>query len=280
MDRTTRSARGDISKHDQNLRTGRNDEDDSTRRSGRLKRPRAAAAAGRRIPRMWWPDIRIRDNHRRRAAQRRAEARAAADHLRRADERFAPLIDRFGLERPVITSDPFVALVGSIVQQQISMGAANAIYGRLRDLCPRRRVTPAAVLTLDDAALRGVGLSRQKIRYARELASHFADGRLRSRQLRRMDDAAVVAATTQVIGIGRWTAEMLLIFCLERPDVWPVDDLGLRKAVQRFCRKREMPAPRAIERLADPWRPYRSYATWYLWRSLEGGAMPGVRVGD
>jgi DNA-3-methyladenine glycosylase II len=229
---------------------------------------------------MWWPDIRIRDNHRRRAAQRQAEARAAAEHLRRTDARFAELIDRFGLERPVITADPFVALVGSIVQQQISMGAANAIYGRLRALCPRRRVTPAALLALDDATLRGAGLSRQKIRYTRELAAHFADGRLRSARLRRMTDDEVIAATTRVVGIGRWTAEMLLIFCLERPDVWPVDDLGLRKAVQRFCRKRAMPAPRAIERLADPWRPFRSYATWYLWRSLEGEAMPGVRVGE
>jgi DNA-3-methyladenine glycosylase II len=139
-------------------------------------------------------------------------------------------------------------------------------------------VTPRALLALDVATLRGVGLSRQKTEYVHILAEAFATRSLTAAKLRRMNDDEVIAATTALKGIGRWTAEMLLIFCLERPDVWPVDDLGLRKAVQNFFAFKETPPARDIRDLADPWRPYRSYATWYLWRSLEGPLMPGVNV--
>lgn len=225
---------------------------------------------------MWWPDTRIGESQQRRAEQRRAEAETAVRHLVSVESRFAPLVGLHGLERPVITPDPFVALVGSVLQQQVSMKAAAAMYDRLRARCPRRRITPAAIHALPPARLRAAGLSRQKARYVRAIADQFADGRLTARRLRAMTDEQVVAATTEIVGVGRWTAEMLLIFCLDRPDVWPVGDLGLRKALGSFLGLPDVPREKHIENAADAWRPYRTYATWYLWRSLEGGLMPGV----
>jgi DNA-3-methyladenine glycosylase II len=209
---------------------------------------------------------------------RRRMALAAVRHLSAADARLAELIRRIGPHRPIITANPFAALVASITQQQVSMSAARAVQRRLRELCPQRRVTPNALLALETTALRGAGLSRQKAEYVHILAEAFATRTLTAAGLRHMNDDEVIAATTALKGIGRWTAEMLLIFCLERPDVWPVDDLGLRKAVQNFFTLKDMPPARDIRELADPWRPYRSYATWYLWRSLEGPLMPGASV--
>lgn len=211
-------------------------------------------------------------------AQRIETAQRAAEHLRRIDPRMAALIDHIGPHRLIITRDPFKTLVGSILSQQVSMSAAAAMQMRLRKLCPRGRVTPAAILALDDAAMRRAGLSRQKMRYLRDLAEHFADGRLRPAALRRLGDEQVIEAATQVLGIGRWTAEMLLMFCLERPDVWPIDDLGLRKAVRNYLGMKSMPSPRTMRRAGEPFRPYRSYASWYLWRSLEGPFMPGLKM--
>jgi DNA-3-methyladenine glycosylase II len=202
-------------------------------------------------------------------------ALAAIRHLRRADARLARLIERVGPFCPVVTRDPFLALVGSVIHQQVSMSAAAAIHRRLRGLCDQR-LTPAGVLRLDPADLRGAGLSRQKAEYVHNVAAAFATRTLTAAKLRRMSDEEVIGAATAVKGVGRWTAEMLLIFCLERPNVWPVDDFGLRKAVRNFFGLTEIPAPAAIRDLADPWRPYRSYATWYLWRSLEGPRMPSV----
>lgn len=188
------------------------------------------------------------------------------------------MIERIGPHRPRVSRDPFRTLVGSIVQQQISMSAAAAIQQRLVDACPDRRVSPEALLSLRMLKLRRVGLSRQKALYLRDLAEHFADGRLSAAGLRRMSDEAVIEATTRVHGIGRWTAEMLLIFCLERPDVWPVDDLGIRKAVRNYLGETNLPDKKRLDAVALPWQPFRSYASWYLWRSLEGPLMPGVAV--
>ena len=213
-----------------------------------------------------------------RAAQREATARAAVRHLTRANPRLGALIRKIGPHRPVITPNSFVALVGSILQQQVSMSAAAAVQKRLKALCPRGRVTPAAILELSDGNLRGAGLSRQKAKYIRSLAEHFASGTLSSRKLRSMTDEGVIAATTQVKGVGRWTAQMLLIFCLERPDVWPIDDLGLRKAVRNFLGLGDLPEMETMQATGEPWRPYRTYASWYLWRSLEGPFMPGVAL--
>jgi DNA-3-methyladenine glycosylase II len=213
-----------------------------------------------------------------RAARREATARAAVRHLTRVDPCLGALIRRIGPHRPMSTSDPFVTLLGSILQQQISMSAAAAVQKRVAALCPRGRITPAVILGLTDGDLRGAGLSRQKVEYARSLAAHFARGALSARKLRAMTDDEVIAATTQVKGVGRWTAEMLLIFCLERLDVWPIGDLGLRKAVRDFLKLDELPDLKTMRTTGEPWRPYRTYASWYLWRSLEGPFMPGVAL--
>ncbi len=213
-----------------------------------------------------------------RGRRRFQQAREAAEFLSQRDPRMARLIERIGPHRPIITPDPFVALVGSILQQQVSMSAAAAIQRRLAGLCPAGRLTPAAVLGLDPAALRAAGLSRQKALYVRGLAEAFDSGMLSAAGLRRMSDEEVIAAVTRLKGVGRWTAEMLLIFCLERPDVWPIDDLGLRKAVRNFLGMKRLPAPRTMRRAGEPWRPYRTYASWYLWRSLEGPLMPGIML--
>lgn len=213
-----------------------------------------------------------------RAAQRVARAREAARALSRVDRRMAAIVRRFGPHRPVLTNDPFVSLASSIVQQQISMSAARAIWQRLVAQCARRRLTPEGTLALSLESLRAVGLSRQKSLYVHDLSAHFADGRLTRARLRRAEDEQVIEVTTQVKGVGRWTAQMLLMFCLERPDVWPVDDLGLRKAVRDFHRLAELPDKRHMEEAGDAWRPFRTYASWYLWRSLEGPLMPGVCV--
>jgi DNA-3-methyladenine glycosylase II len=199
-------------------------------------------------------------------------------HLSRADRRLATLIQRIGPHRPIITPNPFVALLGSILQQQISMSAAAAVQKRVRALCPRGRVTPAAILDLSALDLRGAGLSRQKAEYVRSLAEHFANGALSTRSLRAMTDEEVIATTTRVKGVGRWTAEMLLIFCLERPDIWPIDDLGLRKAVRNHLELDDLPDAQTMHAAGEPYRPYRTYASWYLWRSLEGPLMPGVAL--
>jgi DNA-3-methyladenine glycosylase II len=157
------------------------------------------------------------------------------------------------------------------------MGAARAIQVKLKAACGGR-ITPDRILSLDATALRACGLSRQKSAYVHDLARHYADGVLSSRRLRRMTDDEVIAAATAVKGIGRWTAEMLLMFCLERPDVWPIDDLGLRKAVRNYLGIRDMPTPAQMRDAGEPFRPYRTYASWYLWRSLEGPFMPGVSL--
>ena len=212
-----------------------------------------------------------------RRKERERLARRAVRHLRRVSPRLAEIIDRVGPHRPIITPNPFVALVGSILQQQISMSAAAAVFQRLRRAAGGR-ISPRAVLELGPDGLRAAGLSRQKATYLLELAQAFATRRLTGAALRRMDDEAVIAAVTQIKGVGRWTAEMLLIFCLERPDVWPIDDLGLRKAVRDFLGLRELPDVATMQATGEPFRPYRTYASWYLWRSLEGPLMPGIAV--
>ena len=196
--------------------------------------------------------------------------------LRRADRRLAAIIRHIGPCTLALARDPFRTLFGSIVQQQISMAAGAAIQRRLRDLCPRRRITAKAVLSIPAAKLRAAGLSKQKVAYVTDLAQHFAARKLTGAGLRRMSDEEVIAACTQVKGIGRWTAEMLLIFCLGRLDVWPVDDLGLRKAVGRMIGADELPSPKETQAIGEPFRPYRSIACWYLWRSLEGPLLPSV----
>lgn len=164
--------------------------------------------------------------------------------------------------------DPFRALTRAIVGQQLSTKAAATIYGRFASLCSGRP-TPQAVARVSDAELRAVGLSGQKLSYIRDLSARVLDGSLKLRALDAMTDEDVVAALTAVKGVGRWTAEMFLIFRLQRPDVLPVGDLGILKAVQRAYGLRGLPSPQRLTRIGESWRPYRSIACWYLWQSLD-----------
>ena len=205
-------------------------------------------------------------------------ARAAIRYLKRTDPKLGRIIDEIGPHCVIISPNPFITLAGSIVQQQISMSAAAAVRKRINALCPRRRLTPRAILALSDHQLRAAGLSQQKTRYIRSLAEHFDSRRLTARMLKNMTDEQVIAATTCIVGVGKWTAEMLLIFCLNRPDVWPIDDLGLRKAVRNYLCYNELPDSKTMTAIGRSWSPYRTYAAWYLWRSLEGPLMPGVTL--
>ena len=166
-------------------------------------------------------------------------------------------------------SDHLTALIGAIVSQQLSTKAAATIFGRFVALFPTGEIPDApAVDALDAEALRRIGLSRQKIGYLRDLCARIADRRLQLDELEELEDEQVIERLTTVRGFGRWTAEMFLMFRLHRPDVLPVDDLGLVRAVQNLYGLRGRPNADAIRRLGDAWKPYRSVASWYLWQSL------------
>jgi DNA-3-methyladenine glycosylase II len=164
-------------------------------------------------------------------------------------------------------TDPFKALVHAIVSQQLSTRAAASIAARVEALFDGLP-TPATFARVSDAQLRRAGLSGQKVSYVRALCQRLAGGSLSLETLDSMSDEEVIAALTEVKGIGRWTAEMFLMFRLQRPDVLPVGDLGIGKAVQRAYRLRTFPSPTRLLRLGESWRPYRSVACWYLWASL------------
>jgi DNA-3-methyladenine glycosylase II len=192
----------------------------------------------------------------------------AMEHLRRADPRLREVIDRIGPLEQTLEPDLWWALVDAICSQQLSVKASATILGRVEALTGNGRPGPEALLALPEEALRGAGLSGAKTRYVRDLASRWLDGSLPHAQIPEMDDEAVVAALTQVKGIGVWTAEMVLMFALGRPDVLPVDDLGIRVAAQRLYDLAERPGPDELRALGEPWRPYRTLACRYLWRSL------------
>lgn len=193
----------------------------------------------------------------------------AEAHLRGADPALGAVIDRVGSCTLAPRRDYFVVLCQAIFTQQISTVVATTLFGRFRDRFPRRRPTPRLVLEVlagDPAVLRSCGLSRQKASYLADLAQHFIDGRVPTRRLAGMSDEAVIDALVRVRGIGRWTAEMFLIFVLNRPDVLPVDDLGLREGMRDLARLAHRPTAAEVTARAEVWRPYRSVATWYLWR--------------
>jgi DNA-3-methyladenine glycosylase II len=197
----------------------------------------------------------------------------ALRHLRRVDPVLARIIRRVGPCSLVPRRDYFNVLCISIFNQQISTKIATILYNRFCDQLPRRRPTPARVLTFiqgDGELVRRCGISRQKRVYLADLSQRFADKRIPTRRFARMSDEEVIDALTQVKGIGQWTAEMFLMFVLNRPDILPVDDLGLREAVKRAYKLKERPGATQMRELAEPWRPWRSIATWYLWRGLEG----------
>ncbi|MCP9488204.1 MAG: DNA-3-methyladenine glycosylase, partial [Gaiellaceae bacterium MAG52_C11] len=161
------------------------------------------------------------------------------------------------------------ALLRSIVGQQLSTKAARTIYDRLAGLFGDRAPTPEELLGVDPEELRGVGLSRAKASYLRSLAEHVIAGELELDRLAELDDEEVAAQLTAVKGLGPWTAHMFLIFHLRRPDVLPVGDLGIRRGAQLAYGMEELPTPAELAQLAEPWRPYRSLACLYLWRSLD-----------
>jgi DNA-3-methyladenine glycosylase II len=192
--------------------------------------------------------------------------------LMRRDPRLGALIKRVGRCRLPDTraGDPFHHLVRAIMSQQLSGKAADTIHRRVIDLVGGAgRMTPARLLAADPLALRTAGVSHPKISYLRDLAEHVQDGRLDLPALEHQPDEDVVVAITAVKGLGRWSAEMFLMFRLNRPDVFPVADLGIVKGVQKLFGMKSRPAPRTMTRLAEPWRPYRSVAAWYLWRIHE-----------
>jgi len=165
-------------------------------------------------------------------------------------------------------SHHFAVLVESIISQQLATGAADAIFKRFKGLYPEFP-TAAEVLATRKSKLRTVGLSGMKVEYLKDLAKHVETGKLDMKAISKMGDEDVIAQLTQVKGIGRWTAEMFLIFSLGRMDVFPVGDLGLRRGVQIAFSLKEMPKPKETEKFGDRWKPYRSVATWYLWKSLQ-----------
>lgn len=168
------------------------------------------------------------------------------------------------------TGDLLYSLSRSIIYQQLSTKAATAIHQRFLQLYREPGFpTPAAILNTSDEILRGVGISRPKIVYLKDLAQKILDGLPTLIELETMDDEAIIQTLTQVKGVGRWTVQMLLIFRLHRLDVLPVDDLGIRAAIRRIYSLPELPDKKTVEKLGKNWRPYCMIASWYLWRSLE-----------
>ena len=195
----------------------------------------------------------------------------AEAHLRAASPELARLIDLIGPCTLAPRKDYFVVLCKAIFTQQISTAVATVLFGRFRDKFPSRRPTPKLVLDAmkrDAEAFVGCGLSRQKRAYVRDLSEHFTTNQIPTRKLAAMSDDEVIDALVKVKGIGRWTAEMFLMFTLNRPDVLPMDDLGLQQGAQKVFGLKKTPDKKTLEKLAEPWRPYRSIATWYIWRGV------------
>jgi DNA-3-methyladenine glycosylase II len=200
------------------------------------------------------------------------DAGAAVKHLAKADPVLARLIKRagpFALKTRHI-HNPFEALARNIVFQQLHGSAAEAIHGRVLGLFGGGRLRPQDMLEASEETLRGVGLSGAKTAALKDLAAKTLDGTVPTlARLKRMEDEEIVERLTQVRGIGRWTVEMLLMFRLGRPDVLPVGDFAVRKGFMVAYELDEMPKPKALELHAEAWRPYRSVASWYMWRALE-----------
>jgi DNA-3-methyladenine glycosylase II len=195
----------------------------------------------------------------------------ACKHLTRRDRVMKKLIPQFGEARLQSRGDAFTTLARSIVGQQISTSAAQAVWERFAALldAPSAKLPPAEVLKLKTDAMRGSGLSARKVEYLRDLASHFAEGTVHVRRWQQMDDESIIDELVAIRGIGRWTAEMFLIFHLMRPNVLPVDDLGLIKGISVNYFSGEPVTRVEAREVGDAWAPYRSVATWYIWRSLD-----------
>jgi DNA-3-methyladenine glycosylase II len=200
--------------------------------------------------------------------------RKAINHLKKADPVMAAIITKAGPYRIQYREPVFQTLVRSIVYQQLSGKAAMTIFNRLAGAAEANPMTPEAILKLRPQKMRALGLSKQKSVYIRELARLTRDGNIQFERLPEMDDAAIIETLTRVKGVGVWTVQMFLMFALQRPNVLPVGDLGVRAAMKKAYGLSDLPKPQEMERIAAAWHPYRSIASWYLWRSLENqGAM-------
>ncbi len=201
---------------------------------------------------------------------RTAALRKAQRHLVQSDPTLASVVASIGPCTLWLNEDRFGSLARSIIAQQISSRAAVAIGARLQEALGGHGITAQSILSVPESTLRLAGLSGAKARALRDLAEKVSQGMVPLDELHALEDEAVIERLLPVWGIGRWTAEMFLIFSLGRQDVLPVADLGLRAAARRHYRLRKLPDRKRLTRLAEPWRPYRSIATWYLWRSLGG----------
>jgi DNA-3-methyladenine glycosylase II len=194
---------------------------------------------------------------------------AAVAHLRGCDPVLGALMERVGPYPMRPDRSVFEIMLRTIVSQQLSTRVADTIYGRLAGAMGPGRPDPGRLLLLPDATLRACGLSRAKTLYVRNVAAAFQDAGHTRRSFSSLDDAAVIESLTTIKGVGEWSAHMFLIFALQRPDVFPIGDLGLRKAMMQAYRLRSNTKPGRFHRIAEAWRPYRSTATLYMWRSLD-----------
>jgi DNA-3-methyladenine glycosylase II len=200
--------------------------------------------------------------------------RKALQHLRHADPVLAAIIDRAGPFKMQYREPVFQTLVRSIVYQQLHGKAALTIFNRLAEAAKVDPMTPEAILKLRPQKMRALGLSQQKLNYIRELAQHTRRGEIVFENLSDLEDEEVIRQLTRVKGVGVWTVHMFLMFALRRPNVLPVGDLGVRAAMKKAYGLPELPKPAEMEKIAAAWHPYRSIASWYMWRSLENiGAM-------
>jgi DNA-3-methyladenine glycosylase II len=204
----------------------------------------------------------------RRTKNRHTSHAAAVRRLAKADPILRRVMARVGPCHLVRRRHHFATLCDSIVSQQLSARVAEVIFARFAALYPHRRPTPQRVAKTPLPRLRSAGLSGQKARYLKGLARGFANGRLQPNRFARRSNEQIIEALTSIRGIGRWTAEMFLMFSLNRLDVLPVDDLGIKKAVQLAYGLRRLPKAAMIRRIGRPWHPYETIACWYLWRSL------------
>ena len=191
-----------------------------------------------------------------------------AVELLKQDPNLTRIIERIGDYQIKKRNNHFAVLIESIISQQLASAAAEAIFARFKKLYPKFP-TVTQILNTKNANLRSAGLSGMKIEYLKDLSQKIEDGKLKMRSLSKMTDDEIIEHLTQVKGIGQWTAEMFLIFSLGRLDVLPIGDLGLRKGVQMAFSMSELPKPKEVEKIGMRWKPYRSIATWYLWKSLQ-----------
>jgi DNA-3-methyladenine glycosylase II len=201
-------------------------------------------------------------------SERQISMRKAIHHLRKSDPVLSVIIKSVGSYKMNYDDPAFASLAEAIVYQQLHGKAAATIFKRLTDLTGLP-LTPQGILKLSEEQMRGAGLSKQKLSYLRDLAAKAASGEVDFAKLPDLPDDEVIKELTKIKGIGVWTAQMFLMFSLQRPNVLPTGDLGIQMAIRKHYRKRKLPKPAQMEKIAKCWEPYRSVACWYLWRSLD-----------